>query len=391
MLPSFIDEAIGRFHFNPEERKDLYSKRKQFVRDFDDASIRKMKMDDYVEGKGDKSSFCYRVEHELEDLGRIRGASSSKFGLYYSKKKGTYKHAKKFGDSPKKAFSLIKKDILGLLKAGKEEDIDALASNRISPMFKGKILSLYYPDRYLSIFSKDHLDKFLIAFNLDTPDLMRKDPVFKREVLRDFKNSNPELRDWSLDKFMRFLYTEFHPDTLVERFPYCEYYQDADYSSGKSVVYDSKGGSRKRIDYEKAEKEHREIGKRGEELVYKRELERVSRMLNISIDKAKQKVKYLAAKGEPHDHDILSINEDGSPIYIEVKATRAKSGEVDFFLTEHEKTIASSYGDAYFVYLVWDVYGKHPKISILKNPTKSSGCIFMPVLYRVPVKLVKNK
>lgn len=79
-------------------------------------------------------------------------------------------------------------------------------------MFKGKILSLYYPDKYLNIFSKEHLIHYLKVFNLDTEQLIKKDPVYLREALLHFKNEDKDMRSWSNDIFSNFLYTYFAPN-----------------------------------------------------------------------------------------------------------------------------------------------------------------------------------
>lgn len=49
----------------------------------------------------------------------------------------------------------------------KNNDFEILKKNPISPMYKGKILSVYYPDDFLNIFSAKHLNYFINIFGLD--------------------------------------------------------------------------------------------------------------------------------------------------------------------------------------------------------------------------------
>lgn len=47
------------------------------------------------------------------------------------------------------------------------------------------------------ILSNDHLNYFLKFFDLDTPELIKSNPVYKREALLKFKNEDEVMQDWS--------------------------------------------------------------------------------------------------------------------------------------------------------------------------------------------------
>ena len=83
-------------------------------------------------------------------------------------------------------------------------------------MFKGKILSTYYPDKYLNIFSPEHLNYFLTQLDIDTPMLLNGNSVYKREALVLFKNNDIVMKDWSLDLFAEFLYREYPKGPLSD-------------------------------------------------------------------------------------------------------------------------------------------------------------------------------
>lgn len=165
----------------------------------------------------------------------------------------------------------IRSAILDLLDAGEKCDMGALESNILSPMFKGKILSVYYPDDYLNIFSDEHLIHYLKVFNLDTEGLIKKDPLYKREKLLDFKNSIPEMSSWSPDIFGKFLYQNFPPKSKkqvskakveVEDFPTTDSYTyvslDID-ATTPSTPTKNKGIAPK-VNYEKEARKYRKYG-----------------------------------------------------------------------------------------------------------------------------------
>lgn len=190
---------------------DLENVRKQFVSYFSKIKILGLDINDYAIGQGTKDwhVFCYGIERTFNELGCILGSTSLKFGIYYSPTKKEYIFSRKFGTTPINAFTNIKLAIVGLINAGKKGDLEAIANNPLSSMFKGKILSIYYPEKYLNIFSDSHLDFFLTKLNLDSDKLLQMKPVYKRDALVEFKNSDPDMKSWTMDKFADFLYTTY--------------------------------------------------------------------------------------------------------------------------------------------------------------------------------------
>jgi hypothetical protein len=142
--------------------------RKQFLRKFPQDKLSDLQIDQYVEGKGNKDSFCNWLENHLVELGSMSGATALKFGIYYGRTKSepavTYRFAAKFGASPEAAFDRIKQELVDLLSAGKTKNFAAIKNNMLSPMFKGKILSIYYPDDYLNVFSRAHLEFYSSSY-----------------------------------------------------------------------------------------------------------------------------------------------------------------------------------------------------------------------------------
>lgn len=367
----YAPEAIKK------SRAQLYSLRKQFITEFSPDFIQRMSIEDYIEGKGNTNSFCYWVERKLDRLGSIRGSFATIFGIYYSVDNRDYRFAKKFGDNYKRAFETIKTQILDLLNAGRNNDIQNIISNKLATMFKGKILSLYYPDKYLNIFSKEHLIHYLKVFNLDTEQLIKKDPVYLREALLHFKNEDKDMRSWSNDIFSNFLYTYFAPNDnnnkegdldfpTIEDFEYVDNLRLANTPDEKDPTHQTTSGNRK-INYEKESRKFRKLGERGEHIVMIAERQRLKE-LGYTDERIDNALVQMSKSDDSCGYDILSVNNDESKRYIEVKATTGKVGDMSFYYTINELNTAKEKGRNYYIYIVYDIRSTKPKIWRIRNP-----------------------
>jgi len=222
-----FQEARDQFDKRKDEilksRMELYQFRSDFVNYFTKSKIEKMEIIDYVLGVPRVDfNFCYGLERKLEELGRIDGSTAFKFGAYYGRTKldenRDYRFAQRFGTTYQEAFKNIKKAIINLLNDGENEYIGQIVKNQLSPMFKGKILSTYFPEKYLNIFSNNHLYYYLDHLKhlnvraTSSENLVYKlksDPVYKREKLMKFKNDDPVMKNWPVDLFAVFLWSEY--------------------------------------------------------------------------------------------------------------------------------------------------------------------------------------
>ena len=119
--------------------KEYEELRQAFVKDYSIERIGNLLLDEYVIGKGaDNRSFCYRIERELDQLGRILGATASKFGVYYGKTKSNktmqYRFASHWGKTVDQAFIAVKKSITDLLNT--PNNLEILKDNSLSPRIK---------------------------------------------------------------------------------------------------------------------------------------------------------------------------------------------------------------------------------------------------------------
>lgn len=407
-----LREAQARYENRMDEvltsREDLYQLRNSFSRYFNQNRIKNMSIDDYVAGvelpeKG--FNFCYGLERQLDGLGRIIGATAFKFGVYYGRTKSDdnyeYRFTQKFGSSYKEAFQNVKIAILQLLNSGQSEDIEAIVENPLSPMFKGKILCTYFPERYLNVFSYDHLNYFLTQLDLDTKKIIESDPVYKREALIEFKNQDPVMKKWSVDLFANFLYREYPgrppkagqdnskndplADYRTPNFPSnpSPSFVDLNILPPSQSAVTTKNKPKGKADYEKEARINKKLGDRGEKIVM--DLEK-ARLINAGRKDLAKKIERVSLKTDSLGYDIRSFEMDGTERIIEVKATRAKVGNANFFLTANElKT--SQETDNYYVYMVYGVTTDSPKVWPIRNPFKpeNKNTLKTPINYRITI------
>ena len=211
-----VSDSINRaFQFQKdivkytEKEKKLNKIIESFISDYPKDKIHELKLKEYVIGFGAKNpSFCYRIENELKEYGDLHGAPATKFGLYYGKEgdnnEKKYRNSKKYGNSVDEAFDNVKNEIVSLLNEGEIGNDEKIKECKLPPTYRGKILATYFSNRYLAIFSDDHLNYFLEQIG-ETPDYAN-DPLDKQKKLIEWKNSQQHLKDYSLYLFMRYLY-----------------------------------------------------------------------------------------------------------------------------------------------------------------------------------------
>lgn len=210
----FITTLIKQFEKTRDSKmiareNELERLREQFVTDFPIQKLKEITKEEYAFGKG--NTFCFRIENELVKLGNIHGATAVKFGLYYGKSGEDtirkYRFSKYFGESADEAMDKIRKELIELLVAGGNGDFKCIRESSFSPMYRGKILSTYYPEIYLCIFVPEHLTYFMqkIGINVEPED----DILIWQRKLLEWMKKRPECGSWRVHDFSNFLYDTF--------------------------------------------------------------------------------------------------------------------------------------------------------------------------------------
>lgn len=211
VIDNFINQFIRKLPEIQPQEKELETLRQQFVNDYDMNKLMNMTKEEYVVGKGSKTSFCYRLETELQGLGDIHGSTSIKFGLYFGKSgddtEEKYRWSKRFGDNPDEVLQKLKKQIVYLRMNGEKKNLEAIRKCKLAPLLRGKILSVFFPEDYLCIFSDEHLDYFIkkLDLHLDPTD----DILDKQKKLVEWKKQRSEMKNWNNHLFSSFLYYSF--------------------------------------------------------------------------------------------------------------------------------------------------------------------------------------
>jgi Domain of unknown function (DUF3883) len=307
-----------------------------FIRRFPLHSLDKLTAEEYVVGHG-QPTFCNLVESGTKAWANIQGATSFKFGIYYGKTKSDptlkYRFTEKFGTNEKEAFAAVKAALLDLvaLGASTQPDFRTIDDNPLSQMFKAKILSLYYPDRFLAVCSGDNLDMLgeIAGFEMN---LFRSQYQY---LLLKAKRDNATTRKWSEPKFMAYLFKTY---VRIER-------------AIESPIEKPRVKKHRRVDFEEMQKQRTEIGKIAEEYALNWEKER------LAGAQLENRIKDIEDRRDRpgYGHDFLSFSADREYRYIEVKCVARLSDGHRFFLSdnEHQTSLSKEYGDGYFFYLVY--------------------------------------
>lgn len=382
------------FEYIRQNSKETYggleSLRKEFVCLFPPKALHKMTLNQYVEGKRingkpNLNTFCNFIEHKARNLGSIIGSPTIRFGVYVDVKTQKYVFKKEYKDE-NEAFKDYKNKILDLIEYGKNMNLEGIKRLNLGSCVKGKILFMYYPNKYINIFGDVHVDHFLKKLTLYEAN-KNLDIVDKREVLLNWKNQDLVMRKWNMFEYADFLYTEIKGPMKSSRVPKALYgYIGEEYPDVEDVISEfispsiiptslpekNYEGPGRDADYEGDQKRNKIRGDKGEELVLKAEktfLESKGRK-----DLANQ-IEYTAKTkgGDSAGYDIQSFDEKGNKKYIEVKSTiRNVSRFVPFHFTATQYYKAGKLNN-YYVYVVFEINTKHPKIMPVENPLQYEG------------------
>lgn len=310
--------------------------RGEFLEKFPLAQLGSLRLQDYVIGT-QQATFCAYVEAKTWQWANIRGATALKFGIYHGRTKSdarrTYRFQEQFGDTPQQAFRAIKAELLQLVKLGSARTLNyaVIDGVKLSPMFRAKILSLYFPQRFINICSAEHLRQF--AGHLGLPQDLPASQ-HRHQILR-MKLANPRCARWSNPKFMAYLY---------------QTYLRAEAPAAKAQRQLPERPSRP-VDFEQIQKDRNRIGKLAEEFALRWEKRRLSA---AGMDKQVGRIRDRTAY--PRDgYDFLSFSSPSQRRYIEVKAVRQTApGVWRFFLSENEyvKSRDNAMQGHYFFYMI---------------------------------------
>jgi hypothetical protein len=311
--------------------------RGEFIEAFPIAKLNRLRLKDYVIGL-QLPTFCDRVEAKTRPWAVIQGSTAIKFGIYFGATKSDptkkYRFSKKFGTDSESAFRAVRSALLELVKLGAAAKLDftAIDANPLSQMFKAKILSLYFPEKFINACSGEHLAMIgqALGFGENLPVSQYQNLIVKA------KHENALTTQWSNPKFTAFLYR-----TIVR--------------SGRppdSPIQKPSKKSHRKVNFEDTQEQRDRIGKAAEAFALKWEAQRLEgaglARLVSSIEDRRDRPGY--------GYDFLSHSASTQQRFIEVKAVAKLRGEsFRFFLSDNELTVSNTpeHQGEYYFYLVF--------------------------------------
>ena len=330
------DIAKFEAEYNTSHENAALQARGVFIHKFPIHSLGALTLRAYVVGHHEPS-FCNLVESGSKAWANIQGATSRKFGVYFGRTKSDparkYRFAERFGNTPEEAFAAVRAALIDLVALGgaNQPNFAAIDANPLSQMFKAKILSLYYPERFLGVCSSEHLallaDKLGFAHGMPSSQY--------QNLLLKAKRADPAARTWSEPKFMAYLYRIYvRPGEAV----------------GPDIEK-PQAQKHRRVDLEEMQKQKAEIGRAAEDFALGWEKQRLEGAnlghLIASIDDRRDRPGY--------GYDFLSFSAESEARYVEVKSVAKLSDGHRFFLSdnEHQTSLLPAHCAGYYFYLVF--------------------------------------
>jgi 5-methylcytosine-specific restriction protein B len=207
-----IQNAVTEFQWSQDEENDAAQLHREFLKLYPRERIPSLTLDEYALGKG--KGACWWIEFGTEKLGRIGGATAFKHVVFYDSKVNQWRYNKRYA-SEDEAFQAVKTGLLKLFEFAERDrfaEIDAVVPFQNQNLTRGKWLYMYFPEKFVPIFSTDALSDFCQTLGLSSVE--PAPATLLNRALVEYKNSNQLFSAWSGHRFMRFLYEKFPPVTF---------------------------------------------------------------------------------------------------------------------------------------------------------------------------------
>ena len=137
----------------------------------------------------------------------------------------------------------------------------------------------------------------------------------------------------------------------------------------------------RKSDYAKRDANNRRLGQCGEEWVVSLEKQRLTEAGRKDLA---DQIDWVASRlGDGLGYDILSFNEDGAELYVEVKTTNAGI-QMPFFITANELAVSKRKGESYRLYRVFD-FSTKPRAYVLSGTLEAKLELKPQVFTAIPL------
>src|SRR6266496_437100 len=206
-----LQSAIAAFTFSEIEQQQADKLIADFQATFPRESLKDLALERYALGIEPRDQcFCNWLEYKTDSLGRIGGGEALKYLVYFNRANNKWVFEKQFKNEHE-AFETVRAGLLEILKCadeGRFTQIEAVTLFENHRVLRGKTLFLYFPDKFVPVFSLPHLKDFCLQFGIDQDF---ESQIAMNLALQRFKESDPTLAAWSTFKFARLLYQKFRP------------------------------------------------------------------------------------------------------------------------------------------------------------------------------------
>lgn len=378
--------------------KSMSKKIDDFINKYNTSYISIMNIDDYVVGKG-KKSFCYFIENETKEFGKISGRTTAyqKFVIYYDKNKKDYlfgdsriKQRKGFGGNINDIFVKVKEELIKVINASNNDDYKSIESSLLNRQFKNKIAYLYNRGKEIPIYGSDDLSSFLTIFEI--PFSINESIESKRKKLYEYYDKNIR-NEFKISPFifMKFLYSslglrKYVRDNDNDKIKFVNSFKVNNINkytlkeiNNEKDLLDNQNHSinnKPRLYNEDNNIIKKQIGRKAEEIVYSYLLEH-SKEMNISSIIKEYEI------DDTKGYDISYKTNDNNEYFIEVKGSSRKLNNIaEFFLSNNEYEFMNNNKSNYFIYFLDDCYNSY-EIKVIK-PSEINK--LQPVSYKVKFK-----
>lgn len=205
-----IQTAVTEFEWSQKDENEAIQRHQEFLKAFPRERIPSLTLDEYALGKG--KGVCWWVEFGTEKLGRIGGATAFKHVVFFDSEGNQWRYNNKKYTSENEAFQAVKSGLLKLFELAEQDrfaEIDTVEPFQNQNLTRGKWLYLYFPEKFLPIFSPDNLADFCQMFGVSLG--ADPSPTLLNRALLQYKASSAVFSAWSNLRFMRCLYAKFPP------------------------------------------------------------------------------------------------------------------------------------------------------------------------------------
>ncbi|WP_194974581.1 McrB family protein [Aquiflexum lacus] len=212
-----LSEKAKKYSLSDEIIQKRENDRLSFIEKFPLEKIKDLSIDQFVQGTNE-NSFCYWLEFKKIGFG-IGGGNASKFGIYKTKNKEKEVYATGYGknktylneNDAEQYFSELLSKILTALDYTNNDKIDKIKELDI-PMWNmvlQKILSIYYPEKFLTIGSSTVLIKCAKELGIIEIELSSENSIQINHECKKAISSNPIYSNWPYEKIGAFIWEAF--------------------------------------------------------------------------------------------------------------------------------------------------------------------------------------